>query len=505
MPSASIGSRSRASTTTKPTAATSTATTAAAHAAIAAPLDERVRRAAERRGASTAPATSKCDGRVRVAGLRHGADRDEHRQRGDRQVDQEDPAPVGVLDQRRRRRTGRSRPRCRSARTRPRSPARGPPATKAPWIIARLPGVSSAPPTPWSTRAAISTSGLGAMPHSSDAAREPDGPDHEDPAPAEPVAQRPAEQDQAGEREQVAVGDPLQLGEARVEVLADGAQRDVDDGAVEEGDARAERGRRDDRPSRRRPHPDGRWRRINHIQKGSLLPCPLRSRPRPSSGWPSTSRGSPRSTRRSSSTPSTSPCARPREFESRFGHVLDYMARVELEVDRNVLELTTMLPDPPEIDRHFYADVWQPQEIQHGLILDRLQVELGRAPADADLDSIGLKLKILGALAHIGAVPGRLPDALLPDRHGHRALRGARLQPAAPRHPRHGRGRDRQHGHRPDQAPGARPLRLLPALGPRAVGRARRLAALDGPADAAGLLRPGRRQQRRARRPTSAT
>lgn len=92
---------------------------------------------------------------------------------------------------------------------------------------------------------------------------------------------------------------------------------------------------------------------------------------------------------------------RPREFEARFGHVLDYMARVELEVDRNVLELTTMLPDPPEIDQQFYA-IWQRQEIQHGLILDRLQVELGREPADADLDSIGTKLKILGALAHLG-------------------------------------------------------------------------------------------------------
>jgi hypothetical protein len=91
----------------------------------------------------------------------------------------------------------------------------------------------------------------------------------------------------------------------------------------------------------------------------------------------------------------------PREFAARFGHVLDYMARVELEVDRNVLELTTMLPDPPEIDRQFYA-VWQPQEIHHGKILDRLQMELGRESADADLDSIGLKLKILGALAHIG-------------------------------------------------------------------------------------------------------
>jgi hypothetical protein len=88
----------------------------------------------------------------------------------------------------------------------------------------------------------------------------------------------------------------------------------------------------------------------------------------------------------------------PEQFGARFGDVLDYMARVELEVDRNVLELTTMLPDPPEIDRYFYADVWQPQEIRHGIILDRLQVELGRPPADTDLDSVGIKLKILGAL-----------------------------------------------------------------------------------------------------------
>lgn len=93
----------------------------------------------------------------------------------------------------------------------------------------------------------------------------------------------------------------------------------------------------------------------------------------------------------------------PVEFEARFGHVLDYMARVELEVDRNVLELTTMLPDPPEIDRVFYADVWQPQEIRHGLILDALQVHLGRQPADTDLDSLGVKLRVLGALAHLDA------------------------------------------------------------------------------------------------------
>lgn len=92
---------------------------------------------------------------------------------------------------------------------------------------------------------------------------------------------------------------------------------------------------------------------------------------------------------------------RPRELEARFGHVLDYMARVELEVDKNVLELAILLPDPPEIDVVFFRDVWHPQEIQHGLILDELQRRLGRDPAQPDL-SIGLKIKLLGALGHAG-------------------------------------------------------------------------------------------------------
>ncbi|TQL66809.1 hypothetical protein FB381_0675 [Nocardioides albertanoniae] len=91
----------------------------------------------------------------------------------------------------------------------------------------------------------------------------------------------------------------------------------------------------------------------------------------------------------------------PEGFGARFGHVLDYMARVELEVDRNVLEITTMLPDPPEIDQLFYAEVWQPQEVQHGLILDRLQQVVGRPPATTDLEHVGLKLKVLGLLAHL--------------------------------------------------------------------------------------------------------
>ena len=47
---------------------------------------------------------------------------------------------------------------------------------KTPWIMARLPGVSSPPPTPCSTRATISTSAFGASPHSSEASGEPDVP-----------------------------------------------------------------------------------------------------------------------------------------------------------------------------------------------------------------------------------------------------------------------------------------------------------------------------------------
>ena len=84
----------------------------------------------------------------------------------------------------------------------------------------------------------------------------------------------------------------------------------------------------------------------------------------------------------------------------RFGHVIDYLARVELEVDRNVLELLTLLPDVDDTNKTFYADVWQPQEIQHGLILDRLQQDLGRTPAEPHLD-VSFKIKILGALASL--------------------------------------------------------------------------------------------------------
>jgi hypothetical protein len=94
---------------------------------------------------------------------------------------------------------------------------------------------------------------------------------------------------------------------------------------------------------------------------------------------------------------------RPTSVVERFGGVLDYMARAELEVERNVLELATLLPHAPDVDRYFYAEVWQPQEAQHGLILDELQVRLGQSPADTDLTTVSAKIRVIGALAHIAA------------------------------------------------------------------------------------------------------
>ena len=93
----------------------------------------------------------------------------------------------------------------------------------------------------------------------------------------------------------------------------------------------------------------------------------------------------------------------PRAVAAKFGHVIDYLARVELEVDRNVLELLCLLPDVDDTNKTFYADVWQPQEIQHGLILDRLQQDLGRTAAGPHLE-VSFKIKILGALANLPAI-----------------------------------------------------------------------------------------------------
>ena len=96
---------------------------------------------------------------------------------------------------------------------------------------------------------------------------------------------------------------------------------------------------------------------------------------------------------------------RPGLLAERFGSVLSYLARVELEVERNVLELNLLMPDPPEVDRHFYTDVWLPQETHHGLILDRLQVLAGREASAPNLTDVSFKLRLLGALGKVYGVP----------------------------------------------------------------------------------------------------
>ena len=89
----------------------------------------------------------------------------------------------------------------------------------------------------------------------------------------------------------------------------------------------------------------------------------------------------------------------PEEVRRRFAHVIDYLARVELEVDRNVLELLTILPNVSEVDRIFYQDVWYDQEMAHGYLLDQLQADLGMEPQEPFM-SIPIRMKLLGALAH---------------------------------------------------------------------------------------------------------
>ena len=71
---------------------------------------------------------------------------------------------------------------------------------------------------------------------------------------AVPVAERAAEQHERAEGDEVGVHHPLQLGGARVEVLRDGGQGDVDDRAVEEGDPGAEHRREEDPPGGGRAH-----------------------------------------------------------------------------------------------------------------------------------------------------------------------------------------------------------------------------------------------------------
>jgi hypothetical protein len=97
-----------------------------------------------------------------------------------------------------------------------------------------------------------------------------------------------------------------------------------------------------------------------------------------------------------------------RVLREELGPSLDYFARVEREVERNVLELQMLLPHADERTRRFVR-VWEEQELPHGWAFDRLQQEVGLPPSQPDLTAISRSLRVAGALAHL---PG-VHDALL--------------------------------------------------------------------------------------------
>ena len=117
--------------------------------------------------------------------------------------------------------------------------------------MANEPGVSSAAPAPCRARIPIRTAVLGRQRAADGGDGEPQHADHEDPPPAHPIAQRAAQQQQAGQRQRVGVQRPLQAGQAAAQILADPRQRDVHHGAVEHGQTAAQHG------GRQHPFPAG--------------------------------------------------------------------------------------------------------------------------------------------------------------------------------------------------------------------------------------------------------
>ena len=80
---------------------------------------------------------------------------------------------------------------------------------------------------------------------------EPGDAHEEHPPPAVPVTERAAEQDQRGQRQRVAVDDPLQVRQRGVQVAADRRQRHLHRGGVQERHARGEHGGHEHPPARR--------------------------------------------------------------------------------------------------------------------------------------------------------------------------------------------------------------------------------------------------------------
>jgi hypothetical protein len=95
----------------------------------------------------------------------------------------------------------------------------------------------------------------------------------------------------------------------------------------------------------------------------------------------------------------------PDQVRRRYGGVFNYLTRVELEVERNVLELRALMPDATETDRLFYEEVWSPQELQHGILLDAVQQRFGTTPAITDL-GVSAKIQLVRMLSHLPGMHG---------------------------------------------------------------------------------------------------
>ena len=90
-----------------------------------------------------------------------------------------------------------------------------------------------AAPMPCAARAELSITMSDAAAHTSDVTVKMRKTDREEPATTEAVGQRAGRQHDGGERERVGVDDPLEAGEAGVEVGGDVGQRGVHDRDVE--------------------------------------------------------------------------------------------------------------------------------------------------------------------------------------------------------------------------------------------------------------------------------
>ena len=93
----------------------------------------------------------------------------------------------------------------------PMARARSPSPVKTLVRMERVQGISAAAPTPITTRAAVSRSGVGDHAASADPAAEDDQTGHEHPLASDPVPERAEGEQQTGEGDRVGVHDPLEL------------------------------------------------------------------------------------------------------------------------------------------------------------------------------------------------------------------------------------------------------------------------------------------------------